>query len=398
MTGSVKVLIEQEKVIDDDTYAGNGALEEADLSSVEEISYDAFSYCARLKNVKLGKKLKRIKCYAFSNCERLHKIMIPCQKGLEIDNAAFAKTPLEEVDFGPRTDFSRINDNTLLIAGGRCPLCREKGEWVSEGLRCGACGRIFTWEELDHFRNLVTNCTTVTGYNSINTELYIPEGITRIETGAFFDNGITGVDLPDGLTVIGCRAFHWCDRLIWAEIPFSVKRLEHQSFCGTAVRLGTIFWFEYIGRMCFYGDLLLEEITIEPETRMIGESAFGKCTSLREITFDDGITILGEQAFEMTAIEKVELPRSLRIIRAGCFKECRFLRSVSIHEGLLTIEEGAFSNCTNLSEVKFPDSLMSIGERAFAGCTSLKKVVLPEGLRCANLSGVFDQGTEIAFV
>ena len=82
-------------------------------------------------------------------------------------------------------------------------------------------------------------------------------------------------------------------------------------------------------------------------------------------------------------------------ISKGCFKNCRFTKTLSMAEAR-SIGEEAFENCLNLKDVRMP-KVMDIGENAFSGCKSLKTVSMPnvkiidsrafEG--CENLESVF---------
>ena len=62
-------------------------------------------------------------------------------------------------------------------------------------------------------------------------------------------------------------------------------------------------------------------------------------------------------------------------IGANAFKECEFIVSVVIMEGIENIYQNAFRNCINLEKVEFPDSLRFIegfaGESVFYGCKKL---------------------------
>lgn len=82
-------------------------------------------------------------------------------------------------------------------------------------------------------------------------------------------------------------------------------------------------------------------------------------------------------------------------ISKGCFKNCRFAKTLSMAEARF-IGEKAFENCLNLKDVRMP-RVTDIGENAFSGCKSLKTVSMPnvkiidsrafEG--CENLESVF---------
>ena len=109
--------------------------------------------------------------------------------------------------------------------------------------------------------------------------------------------------VPDGVRVIGRKAFALCYRLTAVTIPAGVMRIENEAFLGceslTAVAL--------------------------PETlEEIGDLAFGGCRSLTEITIPDSVTSIGEFAFVgCENLETVSLPRDVKLgekVFEGCPK------------------------------------------------------------------------------
>ena len=108
---------------------------------------------------------------------------------------------------------------------------------------------------------------------------------------------------PDGVKVIGRKAFALCYRLTAVTLPAGVMRIENEAFLGceslTAVAL--------------------------PETlEETGDFAFGGCRSLTEITIPDSVTSIGEFAFVgCENLETVSLPRDVKLgesVFEGCPK------------------------------------------------------------------------------
>lgn len=95
----------------------------------------------------------------------------------------------------------------------------------------------------------------------------------------------------------------------------------------------------------------------------------------------EGVETLGEQAFALnTEIEKVTMPRSLRVIGKECFVTCRSLRSAVFNKGLKEIGDQAFLY-TALENVQLPSSVEWIGSGAFLLHDAFGEIVLPEKLR-----------------
>ena len=72
-------------------------------------------------------------------------------------------------------------------------------------------------------------------------------------------------------------------------------------------------------------------------------------------------------------------PSSLKCIGAGAFAKCKWLRKVTLNEGLEVLPEEAFSKSA-VEEIALPTTMKTLGCMAFAYCKNLKNIVLPEGL------------------
>ena len=90
------------------------------------------------------------------------------------------------------------------------------------------------------------------------------------------EQGVTKVDIPDGVTSIGDRAFYECDSLKEIKIPNSVTS---------------------IGEAAFYRCEQLIRINIPDSVTIIGDGAFYECDSLKEIKIPDSVTSIGDYAF-----------------------------------------------------------------------------------------------------
>ncbi len=98
-------------------------------------------------------------------------------------------------------------------------------------------------------------------------------------------------------------------------------------------------------------------------------------------------------------VTHVRVHKSVKIITARAFQQCRNLVSVEMHDGVEIIEWGAFDDCQSLRRIKLPgvrviegaaffnctaltdvfgDKLETIGEFVFNHCTSLRIINLPK--------------------
>ena len=214
------------------------------------------------------------------------------------------------------------------------------------------------------------------------TDVVIPGNIESIESGAFAQcDGIRTLQLNEGLKSIGYAAF---ERLAieTINIPRSV---------------------ENIGRAAFTNCAQLREVIIPSNVTDIRQETFYKCTSLKNVTIEDGVEKIGYQAFAgCTTLEHIEIPGSVNTIDMSAFSDCTGLKSAVIHDGVEVIGHRMFEGCTSLQNVVLPQGLQKIGARAFAdtalteieipdsveeidgnafeGCTGLTSVTIPEGV------------------
>lgn len=139
------------------------------------------------------------------------------------------------------------------------------------------------------------------------------------------------------------------------------------------------------------------EVAVIPNTvKVIGKSAFFKCTSLKEVIIPDSVSSIGYNAFGgCTSLKSVEIPNSVYEIGHHAFYGCTSLERAVISAGI--IGESAFTRCPSLESVEMLDGVVKIEEEAFYMCDSLKSVSFPISLkviekkafeRCKNLESV----------
>ena len=147
------------------------------------------------------------------------------------------------------------------------------------------------------------------------------------------------------------------------------------------------FGYTSIGDKAFLGYMDLQSITIGEGVRLIGDSAFHECSSLKKFnvspsnkmykTTEDKRCLLDKDgklvAFAPSGLENYVIPDSVTSIGDSAFHECSSLQSITIGEGVKSIGECAFYRCSSLQSITIPDSVTSIGDDTFYGCSSLKE-------------------------
>ena len=135
-----------------------------------------------------------------------------------------------------------------------------------------------------------------------------------------------------------------------------------------------------IGYRAFYDNHTIEQIILPESVVKIGIQAFAGCTALTELVFPKSLRVIGHEAFAGTLWYSAQ-PEG--IVYAGPLAwrikgELRNITDVFIAPGTVKLCADLFRNCTALSHVTLPDSLAEIDDRAFQNCRKLKQIRIPE--------------------
>lgn len=143
-----------------------------------------------------------------------------------------------------------------------------------------------------------------------------------------------------------------------------------------------------------------EEYTIKEGTKRILDKAFLGKKKLKKVILPNTLETIGCQGFMKSGIREIILPSSIKAIKNEAFMNCKLLKKLEIHEGLLVWGTSAFAGCDELEivslpddifhipdwtfyanyklrEIKFPSNLLSIGDYAFGACFALEQINLP---------------------
>ena len=295
--------------------------------SVTQIVSDAFSYCIHVRNIKIGKKVKKIAEH-FNDCSVLTNICVDSENPffMDIDGNLYTKDGKTLIRYmrGKRAKSFIIPNHVTKIAS--YAFCR---------------------------------C------NSLN-KIIIPDSVTEIDTGAFSEcENLKEITLPriktvSGGLISGCRSltdftipdsveilhsFDGADGLASITIPRSVGKIEPDSMLG--VRLG--------GKS-------LSSIGVDKANENY-KSADGNLYS------KDGKTLIRYAVGKKD--KSFEIPKSVTTIKVGAFCTCDNVETIIIPSSVNDIERNAFFLCKNLSAVVIPCSVEKISEHAFLGCEKL---------------------------
>lgn len=338
--------------------------------------------------------------YAFAYCQNLRSITIGTQVETIGDHA-----------------FDAVNDALCLVVQDGSPAQL----WASaHGVRYASESTSFTYR-------LEGDKAYITGYTGTLPETVVPAVIDGYPVYAIENLRspiLTHVVVSEGIEVIGDSAFKayfdyekgYIRTLVSVSLPQSLKIISDDGF---------------------WGQENLQEITLGSVVE-IGQSAFGSCTMLKQITLPDTLTTIGWRAFESSGLTSLTIPVNVTSLGDSFITDCSALTSLYVAEGNPTyeMEDGllydipaktlryalpdvsgdvvirdgtvrigddvfkehaitsvqlpdslqkigncAFQFCKELKEITFPEGLITIDGLAFAYCTQLGNVVLPEGLK-----------------
>ena len=266
----------------------------------------------------------------------------------------------------------------------------------------------------------------------------------EVDEGAFFMcTGLKKLEVGEGVTSIGDKAFAYCENLSKVKcIPTTPPLLGKDVFVGIHPEVEIVLdenvilayansdWDKYFdisslpinsgycgdpnvndgkdvkwelsvngvltisgnGEMRSYRiseqELLIspwrDDVTsavIKEGVSNVGVAAFRECKSLKSIELPSSCTIVGDEAFRCCdSLLSISIPEGVTSIGDYTFSECYSLSSISIPEGVTSIGRSAFSVCAALESIVIPDGVTEIEPETFLACFSLKSVTLPKSL------------------
>ena len=214
----------------------------------------------------------------------------------------------------------------------------------------------------------------------------VPVGIKIIGDYAFTGLSIEEVVLPDTITCIGKNAFSGCSKLQKINLPQSLEEICDGAFSFSALQECLIPANTRLGKKVFYNCPSLVCVQFSRGAIKIPKSCFAHCTRLSTLILPDTIRFISDMAFMACeslgmvcpclgeALKGIQLPKNLRLIGRSAFKRCTSLSWVVLPYQLRKIKENAFKGCLNLQVVNLPSNPILIGYEAFFGCPNLIRI------------------------
>ena len=371
--------------IDDEAFDECEKLASINLpDSLVLIGEDAFYGCESLTSVTLPAKLKHIGAGAFSHCNGLTSIAIP-EKVKELEYEAFyCCTGLTSVAFSNGLKFIGseaffgANLATVDIPASVKSIGYEAFAYCKNLATVTGCAGL---EEVgsDAFydtafyngieNDIVKVGPVVIGYNGTLPEaLTIPEGVTRVSSGAFYSANVKTLTLPSTLKVIGSWAFE-DSALETVNGGSGVSEIGYGAFSLTPYR--KTFWDDRGNTDKPFALVRLGGVVL---------GYMGVCPA--EIVIPDSVTCLEESLFDhdfdnsTTNIISVVVGSGVKAIQDYAFYDAMNLKTVTVFGALDEWGgDGVFSGCTSLTDVTLTGSNLEL-YGTFNWCTNLVNVTI----------------------
>lgn len=285
----------------------------------------------------------------------------------------------------------------------------------------GTCGDSLQWV-LEDGVLIISGNGNMYSYTSFSVPWYdhresiqkvqISEGVTSIGKKAFYEcSSLIEVEYPTTLNDIWDYAFAGCSRLENITIPNNVTLIGHAAFWGTEPKsvtlpfvgesrtatdwhgtFGYIFGisstqdgdstFQYSSNASTYWFCIpksIKSVTIT-DAQSLPSYAFYNCNWF-SVNILSKVSKMGESVFVRSiGPSTLSFLDGITAIPKSAFFRCTGLVDLTIPESVTVISDYAFHGCCNVESAKLPDNLKTIGYSAFGECSKLKDIEFPSSL------------------
>lgn len=334
--------------IGSDAFYGCTGLTEITLpESVKSIGYSAFSRCSGLKTVTIPKNTESVMSGSFSDCKNLENIYTDPDNAsyVSVDGVLFNKDMTELVAYpGKKAGAYTVPGSVTAIENGAFDGCSNMTELsiganVSEIHWFLDCPKLESINVDDNNQCYVSvdgvlynkDITELTWYPAGRKGAYtVPDTLTDFDLGFWKCGELTEIYIPAGVTNIQTSPlFFECGKL--QNIFVDEKNPNYTSVDGVLFNKDKTVLMSYPqGRG---GDYVIPDTVTS-----IYETAFYRNPTITGIFMPDSITDISGRAFVFCpALTKVRISENVTSIL--CFYECHSLKEIVVPKSVTHIEE-----------------------------------------------------------
>lgn len=283
--------------------------------SITYIGDDAFKSNTDMESIAIPKSINELYSDTFDNCRSLKEITILSDE-FTFDFSTLEGTKLQKINV-PDTHKKYSSVDGVLFNKSKTTLVyfpqgRTEAYIVPDG---------------------VTTIDTNAFYNSKIQNVTLPDTLVRINNSAFFNSCITNITLPKSVTWIGDMAFLEC-YIESVDIHENITYIGERAFEGDRFKAfnvsesnpkyssidGVLFSKSKTHLFCFPNKKTSrsDTYTIPTGTIKVSSRAFHAST-LDTIIIPESVTTLGDNAFENCKVKNIVVPDSVTSIGSGAF-------------------------------------------------------------------------------
>ena len=378
------------KSIGKGAFQGAKLLDTINVSNAESIGSHAFYGCENVNSITFSNTLTSIPAYAFYGISKVKTVNIPNVK--IINEFAFAKmTSLETIDL---SNVNSIKDQAF------------DGDSALQTVTLSSLETLGT--------SVFISCKAL---NNVT----LPNTLTTLPDGTFYDCDALDTITMDHVNVIGAKAFYDCNKLTAITLP-NVEEIKEGAFQNSALLSISLPKCKVIDIFAFSGTSI-SSIDM-PKVESIESYAFTS-TKLTTVELPNTLKKINACAFYMNknlisftnggkdtvkangwALDKgVLYTENLdKTYNLECYPIMKADKEYRIIDNTTRVQEYAFTYNELLEKVTFPTSLKTIGDSAFYSCSKLatyeflsKQAPTLEGYYNSNLVNYIKQLKEDNF-
>ena len=164
---------------------------------------------------------------------------------------------------------------------------------------------------------------------------------------------------------------------VWDDVKLETELTSGDFRIG--IVSGKVMILDYYGSD---SDIVVPDMLEGYPVRAIGEEAFYHHKFIKSITLPEGVEYLGKSAFANSYnVESINIPASVTHIGEMAFYSCEALKSIVIPSSVKVVGSHAFKFCSSVESLVISNGVEVISEHAFTNMPKLTSVEIPESVK-----------------